>query len=202
MSGVTGPRIAAAVLVALAAGGCTSGLALSGDAQHAATPPSPAPLSTTALGTSPSSGTPCSYRQEDGYVLPDAGCTPGATNPAVTQSDIFQTICTRGWTATVRPPESYTGQLKNEQMGRYGDTGSMRGYEEDHLVPLELGGAPSDPKNLWPQPGASPNPKDDVEYAANRAVCSGRLTLADAQRGIAGDWVTLGRILGVLEGTN
>lgn len=144
----------------------------------------------------------CFYRQEDGYVLPDPGCTPGATNPAVTQSGIYRTICTHGWTATVRPPESYTHELKLEQMGRYGDTGSTSGYEEDHLVPLELGGSPADPNNLWPQPGASPNPKDDVEYAANRAVCGGRMTLAAAQREIADDWVALGRTLGVLESTN
>lgn len=189
---MTGSRLAAAVLVALAAGGCSSGLALSGGTQE--TLPSAAAPST--------AGGACSYRHADGYVLPDAGCTPGATNPAVTQSDIRQTICMRGWTATVRPAESYTEQLKRQQMGRYGDTGSMSGYEEDHLVPLELGGSPSDPNNLWPEPGASPNPKDDVEYAANRAVCSGRLALADAQREIAGDWVALGRSLGVLEGTN
>lgn len=193
---MTGTRLAAAALVALAAGGCTSGLARSGN------PPQTYAFSLVAPPSAGPTSSQCSYRQEDGYVLPDSGCTPGATNPAVTQSDIRDTICTRGWTATVRPPESYTEQLKREQMGLYGDTGSMSGYEEDHLVPLELGGSPSDPKNLWPEPGSSPNPKDDVEYAANRAVCSGRLTLADAQREIAGDWIALGRDLGVLEGTN
>ena len=196
MTSVTGSRIAAAVLVALGSGGCTSGLALTGGSPQTLSPEPAATPSTLAAGTA------CTYRQADGYVLPDPGCTPGVTNPAVTQSDISQTICTRGWTATVRPPESYTGQLKREQMGRYGDTGSTSGYEEDHLVPLELGGSPSDPRNLWPQPGASPNPKDDVEYAANRAVCDRRMALQDAQRGIASDWVSLGRRLGVLEGTN
>lgn len=149
-----------------------------------------------------STGAPCSYRQQDGYTLPDPGCTPGVTNPSVNQSDIHSTICVRGWTSTVRPPESYTERLKRQQMGTYGDTGSMSGYEEDHLIPLELGGSPADPRNLWPQPGSSPNPKDDVEYAANRAVCSGEMPLALAQREIASDWVSLGRSLGVLEGTN
>lgn len=72
----------------------------------------------------------------------------------------------------------------------------MSGWELDHLVPLELGGAPSDPRNLWPEPGASPNPKDGVESAANRAVCTGRMQLEDAQRSIAGDWIAFGRQLG------
>ncbi len=33
---------------------------------------------------------------------PDRRCTPGAVNPAVTQSTIDSTICRSGWTATVR----------------------------------------------------------------------------------------------------
>jgi hypothetical protein len=75
-------------------------------------------------------------------------------------------------------------------MAAYGDTGSMAAYEYDHLVPLELGGATNDPRNLWPQPGASPNPKDAVEDELRAAVCDGRLSLAQAQRAIAHDWVS------------
>ncbi|MGH9068668.1 MAG: hypothetical protein ACRD0J_14450 [Acidimicrobiales bacterium] len=129
--------------------------------------------------------------------LPDPRCTPGATNPSVTQGDIASTICMAGWTATVRPPESYTEPLKRRQMISYGDAGPVSAYEEDHLLPLELGGAPSDPRNLWPEPGASPNAKDKVENAGREAVCSGRITLAAARRAIAGDWVTFGVELGL-----
>jgi hypothetical protein len=32
----------------------------------------------------------------------------------------------------------------------------LRDYKEDHLVPLELGGDPSDPRNLWPKPKEAP----------------------------------------------
>lgn len=218
------PRIlAVGLLLVMAAGGCTSSFVTGGTPQTL--PPETGPTSATAggstAGVSTGGGSPdaattipvggtvvlpgggqCSYRQRQGYVLPDPACTPGETNPDVTQADIGRTICAKGWTSTVRPPESYTEPLKREQMGRYGDSGSMSGYEEDHLIPLELGGSPADPKNLWPEPGASPNPKDDVEYAANRAVCSGEMSLAFAQREIAIDWVSLGRSLGVLEGGN
>jgi hypothetical protein len=138
----------------------------------------------------------CHPRGSAPYVLPDASCTPGATNPDVTQANIATTICRPGWTKTIRPPASYTDQLKRQQMTAYGDGGRPGSYEEDHLVPLSLGGAPSDPRNLWPEPGASPNPKDDVEAAANQAVCSGTMRLADAQSAIASDWVSLGQRLG------
>ena len=130
-------------------------------------------------------------------MLPDPACTPGATNPAVTQSDIDRTICVSGWTSTVRPPEAYTEPLKYQQMTAYGDTGSAGNFEEDHLIPLELGGSPTSPHNLWPQPGASPNPKDSVEDAARQAVCAGRIGLTAAQQAMATNWITFGEQLGV-----
>jgi hypothetical protein len=76
-------------------------------------------------------------------------------------------------------------------MAAYGDAGPMSDYEYDHFVPLELGGAVNDPRNLWPEPGASPNPKDAVEDELNQKVCDGRMTLAHAQRAIATNWVVL-----------
>lgn len=157
-------------------------------------------------GSSPAAGTPvvalglgtCHAGSQNGQPLPDPTCTPGATNPQVTQADIGSTICRSGWTKTVRPPASYTDKLKREQIAEYGYSDTRPGsYEEDHLVSLELGGAPSDPANLWPEPGASPNAKDEVENALNHAVCSGRVHLADAQRAIASDWVTAEQRLGL-----
>lgn len=131
------------------------------------------------------------------YVLPDPACTPGVTNPNVSQANIGSTICTSGWTATIRPPESYTETLKQQQMAAYGDAQPISYYEEDHLISLELGGNPTSPQNLWPEPGASPNPKDSVENAAKRAVCDGTITLAAAQHAIASNWIAFGQQLGV-----
>lgn len=125
------------------------------------------------------------------YSRPDPRCTPGALNPEVTQATIDSTICVRGWTANVRPPEAVTGPEKEASMAAYGDTGSPAGYEYDHLVALELGGAVNDPRNLWPEPGASPNPKDAVEEELNHKVCDGEMALARAQRAIATDWIAL-----------
>ena len=38
-------------------------------------------------------------------------------------------------------------------MAEYADTNPISDYEEDHLIPLELGGSPTSPLNLWPEPG-------------------------------------------------
>ncbi len=125
------------------------------------------------------------------YSRPDPQCTPGALNPAVTQATIQRTICVTGWTSTVRPPESVSEPEKRASMAAYGDTGPLSAYEYDHFVPLELGGAVNDPRNLWPEPGASPNPKDTVESDLRSEVCAGKMTLADAQRAIVSDWTKL-----------
>src|SRR5437870_1640129 len=115
-------------------------------------------------------------------VLASPTLTPGSLNPDVTQGSIGSTICVRGWTATVRPPESYTSELKLEQMREYGETGDPSGYQEDHLISLELGGNPTDPKNLWPEPYPRAAEVDKIENELNAQVCSGELTLAQAQQ--------------------
>ena len=135
----------------------------------------------------------CHARGSGVFSEPNPKCTPGALNPAVTQRTIDHTICVSGWTQTVRPPESITEQEKAASMTAYGDGGSMSAYEYDHLVPLELGGATNDARNLWPQPGGSPNPKDAVENALHRQVCDGQMSLAQTQQIIATDWVTWAR---------
>jgi hypothetical protein len=73
----------------------------------------------------------------------------------------------------------------------YGDHGPPSAYEYDHFVPLELGGAVNDPRNLWPEPGGTPNPKDAVEDELRQKVCNGHMTLAQAQRAISSDWTAL-----------
>jgi hypothetical protein len=127
------------------------------------------------------------------YSRPDPHCTPGALNPRVTQATIGRTICRAGWTATVRPPEAVSEAEKRASMLAYGDTRPISDYEYDHFVPLELGGASNDPRNLWPELGGAPNPKDSVENELRRAVCDRRMTLARAQQAIVANWIKLAR---------
>jgi hypothetical protein len=115
-------------------------------------------------------------------VLADPARTPGVLNPDVTQANIRSTICRHGWTATIRPPVSYTNDLKRRQMRLYGETGSLSDYQEDHLISLELGGNPTDPRNLWPEPYPRAAEMDRTENELNAQVCSGQLTLAQAQQ--------------------
>lgn len=122
----------------------------------------------------------------------DLACTPGAMNPAVTQTTIHRTICQAGYTATIRPPVTVTDKIKTERMAAYGLTGRRPAdYELDHLVPLELGGAPSSVANLWPELWAGPDgahTKDKLENRLHREVCAGQITLGAAQREILTAW--------------
>lgn len=120
---------------------------------------------------------------------------PGVTNPNVTQTNIGQTICVSGWTATIRPPASYTTNLKIQQLKSLGYADqNPASYEEDHLISLELGGNPTDPNNLWPEPYNASVPdggakfKDQTENYLKSQVCSGNITLQIAQQEIVSDW--------------
>jgi hypothetical protein len=121
--------------------------------------------------------------------LPDPNCTPGEIDASVTQDNIFMTICHAGYTQTVRPAVSYTNALKKQQINDYGyeDT-NMKDYEEDHFISLELGGSPANPKNLWPEPHPSYNEKDKVENYLHSQICSGKLSLIQAQAEITNNW--------------
>jgi hypothetical protein len=128
-------------------------------------------------------------------ALPDPARTPGALNPEVTETTLRSTICVRGWTRTVRPPQQYTSALKRQQIREFGYVDRrMADFEEDHLIPLGLGGAPYDPRNLWPEPraaadGWNADVKDELEAVLSRLVCTGRVPLAEAQQAIAADWI-------------
>lgn len=184
-------HLLAAVAVATLAG-CSSG-------SHSTTHQPAASRSPSAVSSS-ASHAPVHCHENAG--LPDASCTPGALNLSVTQASIGTTICKTGWTATVRPPVSYTEPLKIRQIAQYGyaDT-SPADYEEDHLLPLELGGSPTSPLNLWPEPHAGgkygSSAKDKVENAARAAVCAGQIQLATAQHQMIVNWENFGRKLGV-----
>jgi hypothetical protein len=114
-------------------------------------------------------------------IVADPVRTPGVLNPDVTQANIRSTICRHGWTATIRPPVSYTNALKRRQMRQYGEAGSMSDYQEDHLISLEMGGNPTDPRNLWPEPYPRASEMDKIENQLNSEICDGQLTLAQAQ---------------------
>jgi hypothetical protein len=125
--------------------------------------------------------------------LPDRTLTLGTANTAISEEQYREQCHTKGWTRLYRPPVSFTNSLKELQMKEYGyPLARIRDYEEDHLVPLCLAGAPQDPANLWPQSRFgewSADRKDTLEARLCRLVCDGRVPLSEAQREIATDWI-------------
>ena len=119
--------------------------------------------------------------------LADSACTPGALLATGTKD----AICKSGYAQTVRNvPESE----KNQVYAEYGIKSHTAGqYEVDHLVSLELGGS-NEIANLWPE-AASPKPgfheKDKVENYLHSQVCSGAISLHDAQVEIATNWLAV-----------
>jgi hypothetical protein len=126
------------------------------------------------------------------HDIPDHQRTPGAINPAITHDNIFSTVCVPSWTKSIRPPASYIAKLKLHQMRELGQPGVPHDYHEDHIVPLCLGGHPTDPRNLWPQPlhgQWADNDKNQLEQSVCRMLCLGDITLEAGQAILlAPDW--------------
>ncbi len=123
--------------------------------------------------------------------LPPPG-VPGAIDPSVTQGNIDTTVCRPGYSRSVRRPYAVTGPLKRQMMAEQRPGEPMADYELDHLIPISLGGAPLDARNLWLQPRrgqANAGDKNELAYVLWRLVCDRRVTLATAQRSISQDWI-------------
>ncbi len=125
--------------------------------------------------------------------LPDPRLTPGRVNSEMTEELLHASCHTKGWTRLYRPPVSFTNSLKRLQMRKYGyENRDPRDYEEDHLVPLCLGGASEDPGNLWPEPRTgewNAAVKDKLEAKICSLVCAGRVPLHEAQHDVATNWI-------------
>ena len=162
--------------------------------------PPDASVSTATETPTPADPSPLPTLQPAITRLPIARLTPGVVSADVTPANVNRTICVSGYTSgrrlddgrTVRPPSSYTTALKRVQIVQYGyaDT-RLADYEEDHLIPLELGGDGYARGNLWPELYAGSTGariKDKVENALHRLVCGGQVGLRAAQHAIATKW--------------
>jgi hypothetical protein len=69
-------------------------------------------------------------------------------------------------------------------MGELGLPGTIHDYHEDHLVPLCVGGHPSDERNLWPEPVDgkwNAAVKDQLESSVCRQVYRGDMQVRAAE---------------------
>jgi hypothetical protein len=137
-----------------------------------------------------------------------ARTTPGALDPRVTEDAVKQTICDATFLEALQPSIAYADATKDRMRTRQRLPGRSDNYQLDHLVPLELGGSATSPRNLWLQPyGDASHPlvatdkwpddgsvlpgahqKDEVETRLKNDVCDGRTTLKEAQDKIRTDW--------------
>ncbi len=82
---------------------------------------------------------------------------------------------------------------KKQVFAEYGIPYSRRSnYEVDHLISLELGGS-NDISNLWPEAYGINNGsrvKDVFENKLHKQVCTGKMTIDEAQKEISTDWLT------------
>lgn len=115
--------------------------------------------------------------------IPDPALTPGV----VASANIAE-VCEsdgRPGSAYSRAHRELSERQRRADFARYGVPWSEhRSYEDDHLVPLCLGGADAE-ANRWPEPrwgSWSSYEKDHLEGYACRMVCAGRISLDSAQR--------------------
>ncbi|HEY5002653.1 MAG TPA: HNH endonuclease [Ktedonobacteraceae bacterium] len=144
------------------------------------------------------SGNPSTAEPNWGVQMKTSGChARGALeDPACTPGDIIKTatkakICVSGYAGSVR---NVPTSEKNQVYAEYGILSHTTGqYEVDHHVSLELGGS-NNIANLWPE-AASPKPgfheKDKVENYLHSQVCSGAISLKQAQIEIATNWLAV-----------
>lgn len=123
--------------------------------------------------------------------FPDTACTPGDIISTATKSQ----VCQSGYASLVRKVPT---SVKTRAYRMYDITHHRPGqYEVDHLVSLELGGS-NDISNLWPE-AASPTPgfheKDRVENYLHNQVCSGAVSLEQAQIEIATNWLNVYKVM-------
>lgn len=124
---------------------------------------------------------PCQARGE----LPDPrpSCTPGAVDAKAT----LEVVCG----SRTKERRHVSEETKRAVLAEYGVAWEDRGgFEVDHLVPLACGGSNA-MANLWPQPIEAAKRKDHAENVAHARVCSGAMTLAEAQKAFEKDWRTI-----------
>jgi hypothetical protein len=103
------------------------------------------------------------------------------------------------WIAKRRPPTSVTNQWKIQVMNAYGFRNvALDKVEGDHVGSLELDGDPGYtkgptglPANFYPELWDGPtgaHTKDREEDLLHHQVCSGALTLQQAQDKLIADW--------------
>ncbi len=112
-----------------------------------------------------------------------------------------ETVCLPGWTKSVRPYVREMRTIKAKFLAAIGESHEHRNrFQLDHRIPLALGGATINRRNLMLQPMAIALEKDAIERCLAVAVCDGRLALDEARTAIWRDRRAAGAVCEVAAG--
>jgi hypothetical protein len=118
-------------------------------------------------------------------LLPDPGITPGATREVA-----LADLCSADDDEVVRNVPSSLQQKIFQEYGIGGVPATE--FEVDYLITPGLGGS-DDVRNLWPEPRSNTVwnsfVKDQLEDRLHHMVCERKISLNEAQKEIAGNWI-------------
>lgn len=150
------------------------------------------------------------YGHNDKYLLPDRSVTPGAVNPAIVADPsgksiivdgVEANICAKGFTTD--PYKKTTEAMKHQVCEKYGEKDCLNPSkgEINHLIPLEIAGKDAI-NNLWWQPQPDYHVKNQLEDKLKSMVCSGKISLNQAQSCMLHNWVNCMWAMEILEKCN
>lgn len=133
------------------------------------------------------------------HTLPPVPAGNVILSSVVTQDNIQDTICKDGWSALPYViQDSYRYDVMNHQFSSqaYAVTDPLA-YTESYIVPPSLGGSPKDQDNMWPEPITNDVQGQNLGVAEKLVtdqwlhdqVCTGVITLEDAQNDEINNWV-------------
>lgn len=112
--------------------------------------------------------------------MPNPKLTPGLASLSDPHA-----ICSTKWGKDER---HVTPKMKRQICAEYRAKNCPgKGWEIDHLVSRELGGA-DDARNLWAQPAPSYHQKDVLENLLHRKLCARQISLEQARSCLTNGW--------------
>jgi hypothetical protein len=138
--------------------------------------------------------TDCRWRRyRDGALGSDHSCAPGALDRAVI-GRTAQTVCNPTWVASAsraRLPRATQARLVIE----YQLPGPLSTYVIARVVPIEDGGSPTNPRNLYLLPLNGWGGERTQAVVANQLrnqICAHKLTVGEAAKTLEGNWLAKG----------
>ena len=152
---------------------------------------STATQTTTAI-TAPA--TECRWRRfRDRAIGSDLSCAPGQLDAGVA-GHIGQTICDESWVAAATRLDP-SPAIKDELLIEYRLPGNPVTYTVAHVIPVQDGGSPTSPRNLYPLALTGYGGQEThtaVAEMLNDEICDHEITVAQAARTLEGDWLSRG----------